>query len=66
MARRKNRFPMKLPLLPGPNKGKLIVEGPRDGGWLVQYDVETPEGRWVYDRAVLTTEQLVRWTGVSP
>lgn len=69
MAKRKKRspFPAKLAVLPDlPSTGFLSVRGKSGDGWLVHYDVKTPEGTYVYDRRVLTAEQIKRWTGVDP
>ena len=53
-------------------KGKLSVDS-REGGhcYAVSFDAEivnAPEGsaRYVYDRAVLSRQQVIDWTGVDP
>jgi hypothetical protein len=67
---KKSRFPMKLALLPGLRwKGKLTVVQEDGAGYLVQFDAEIVDPavseRFVFDRAVLTRQQVKDWTGVD-
>lgn len=64
--------PTKLPLLPGLRwKGHLRFNGARlpDGRYPVAFDAEETDpkvyARYVFDRAILTAEQLKDWTGWS-
>lgn len=59
------RWPRKLPLLDGLRwRGSMIVEGPREGGFQVQWDAQS-QTEWIYDRATLSAEQIRDWTGVD-
>lgn len=44
-------------------------ESPIDGGYQVQWDAEVLDphviARFVYDRCILTRDQIMRWTGVD-
>lgn len=73
---KRNRFPMKLPLLAGLRwRGKLTVEGPhvdkrgKAAGWQVQWDAEVVDQSvlegFIFDRAILTSKQVKDWTGVD-
>ena len=57
-----------LKLKPGLRwRGKLTVESKVEGGYLVQFDAVIVDPsvleRFVFDRTVLTAEQLEAWTG---
>lgn len=65
----RGRVPHELKLLPGLKwRGKLrIVAREPDGRYVVGFDAEDPKAdpqeRYVYDRTVLTAQQLKAWTG---
>ena len=70
------RFPLRLKLLPGLRwRGELTVVQRTaqaefaDIRYVVAFNAERtkaePRERWVYDRAVLTANQLKDWTGWS-
>ena len=62
---RNRRYPFELELLSGLRwRGKMCVERPCDDGYLVAFDAESSEGV-VYDRTVLTENQVRDWTGVK-
>jgi hypothetical protein len=58
-----------LKLLPGLKwSGKMHVTGKVDGGYLVEFDAEgraNSRERYIYDRAVLTAQQIEEWTGIN-
>lgn len=63
------KFPVMLKILRGRKwRGKLRVDGPCDGGYLVAFDAENPKStyeRFVFDRCVLSATKIAEWTGVD-
>ena len=69
MTTKAKRFPMRLKLLPGLRwTGWMRVQGPIDGGYLVDWDAFDPKAEqapYILDVAVLTAKQIHDWTGVE-
>lgn len=66
------RFPKKLRLRQGLHRrGHLTIINSIDGGWVVDWDAQIvgrvgQEESYVMDRSVLTTKQILDWTGFDP
>jgi len=65
------KFPKKLQIRSGlSRKGYIKIINSIDGGWLVDWDAqivgrEGQEESYVMDRSVLTTKQILDWTGME-
>lgn len=63
---KKRIFPMTLKLKDGLEwTGKIRVEAPGDGKYLVCFDAQDANGTFIYDRHLFTRELILDWTGVD-
>ena len=69
---RRKSFPLTFTILPGckwTGKLRVLQAAPEFGKYVVEFDAEDPNAdpqeRFVFDRAVLTKDQIKDWTGID-